>query len=165
MRGGAGPGGASHGRAGYRRHRRRAVARVAPAVQLCRGGRRRARAGRGAQELPAQLRRILRSPPIQRRRLRRRDRDPAVGRTGAVRPRAAVPDGKAAAVPGSRRNLRRRLGAHPAVLVRGAGRGDRAGEPVCLEHRRGQVRIPPSTGGAAVGPLPVGLYVHVGGAR
>ncbi|KAJ8136329.1 hypothetical protein OY671_010458, partial [Metschnikowia pulcherrima] len=163
--GGAGPGGARYRRTGPRRHRRRAAAGGAPVVQSRGGGGRRPHPGRGAQELPAQLRRILRSAPVQRGRLRRRHRDPPAGADRAVRRRAAVPDGKAAAVPVPRRDSRRRSGADPAVFVRGAGRRHGAGEPVRLEHRGRQVGLPPPAGGAAVGASPGGLHVYVGRPR
>ncbi len=97
-----------------------AAAGQSPAVQLCGRGGRRARAGPGAEELPAELWRVLRIAPVLGRRMRRRRCDRTVRRAGAVRREPGVRGREPAAAALPRRDLRRRLGAGAAVLVRRA---------------------------------------------
>ena len=146
--------------------RRRAAARRPPPLQLRRGRLRRPRARRRAQDLPAELRRVLRGAPVQRRRHRARARGaPARRRDGAVRHRPAVQGDEPAAAEVPRRDLRGRVGADPAVELRRAGRRDGAGQPLGLEHHDRQVRLPAPARRPAVGALPRGLPVFVGRRR
>src|SRR5471030_1377255 len=117
LRNRAGPDCGRVGRLGHGRHRRHAAARGASVVQLRRGDRRRQNPGRGAEELFAQLRRVLRGAPVQRRRLRGRYGSGIAGRARAVWRGAAVPGGQSAAVQIPRRDLRGRVGAGAGVLV------------------------------------------------
>ncbi len=154
--------GVAAGRAG----RRHAAGGGASAVQLRRGGGQRRHPGRGAEELPAELLGILRGAPVQRGGLRtHRGPHLAARRHGAVRRGPAVRDREHPVLPFPCGNLRGRLGAGAAVVVRGAGRGHGAGEPVGVEYRHRQVRLPAPTGVAAVGALPGGLPVHLRPAR
>ena len=133
-----------------------------PAVQLRGGGGERPPARGGAEDLSAELRRILRRPPVQRRRLRRRHGSDPVRPERALRRRPAVRTGGAAPVPLSRGDLRRRVGADPAVLLRRAGRRHRAGQSVGLQRPGRQGRLPPAAGGPAIGALHRRLPVHLG---
>ncbi len=144
------------------RDRRAAAARRSAAVQLRGAGRRRPAARRGAEDLSAELRRVLRSAPVRRRRQRTVARDRSVRRARAVRCRPDLSVERAAAAQDPRRDLRRRLGAAAAVELRRAGRRDGARQPVRIEHHDRQIRLPASARGSAVGALPRGLPLLVG---
>ena len=157
---------AASARCRRRRRRRPAAARRPPALQLRRGRRARPRARRRAEDLPAELRRVLRGAPVQRRPTPRCATEvELLGGRRAVRRRPAVRGRRPAAAEVPRRDLRGRLGADPAVELRGAGRRDGAGQPVGLEHHDRQVRLPAPAGQPAVGALPRGLPVLVGRPR
>ena len=60
----------------------------------------------------------------------------------------------------SRRNLRGPVGADSAVVVRGAGRRDRAAQSLGLAGHRRQGRVPPRAGRKSVGPMHGGLSLR-----
>ena len=62
-----------------------------------------------------------------------------------------------------RRDLRGPVGADPALVVRGAGRRHAAAQPFGVERHRRQVGLPAWPGRVAIGALPGGVPVFVGG--
>ena len=74
------------------RHRRPAAARRPPPLQLRGGGRQRPRPRRRAQDLPAELRRVLRGAPVPGRRHRAVDHGPPARRRRALRRRPDLRD-------------------------------------------------------------------------
>ncbi|VWX57738.1 hypothetical protein VARIO8X_120369 [Burkholderiales bacterium 8X] len=116
---------------------------------------------RHAQDLPAELWRVLRSPPVQRCRHRARQRDRPVRKPRSLRHRPDLRGRALAALQAACRDLRRRVGADPAFELRRARRRDRAGQPVGLEHHDRQVGLPASPGQPAVGALHRGLPVQL----
>ena len=81
----------------------------------------------------------------------------------ALRRGAAVRGHEPAALQVPRRDLRGPVGADPALVVRGAGRRHAAAQPVGVEHHRRQVGLPAWPGRVAIGALPGGVPVFVGG--
>ena len=143
---------------------RRAPAPPAPDLQL--RGRRppRAGAGRGAEDLPAELPRVLRAPPARGR--RRRGRHDAAARRGrAVRLRPALRRRRRRRPGGARRGLRGHVRPDPAERRGGAGRGDGAGEPLGQPHHGRARRRPPAPGPVGLGTLLGGLRLRRGRRR
>ena len=149
------------------RHRRPAAARRPPALQLRRGRRRRPRPRRRAEDLPAELRRVLRGAPVQRRATTRcRARSTLARRRRAVRHRPALRGGRPAAAARSHVEICEDVWVPiPPSSLRRAGRRDGARQPVGIEHHDRQGRLPAPARRAAVGALPRGLPVHVGRRR
>ena len=132
-----------------------------PDPQRRRGRAPRAAARRRAQVVPADLPGVLRAPPGRPGRRPARH-DPPRGRRGAVRAGPAVRRRGRARVRPARRDLRGHVGAGAAQRDGGAGRGDRAGEPVGQSdhHRAGGVTRP--AGAVGVGQVPGGVRLRGG---
>ena len=112
-------------------HRRRGAAAARhPAAQLRGRGQGRPDPGRRPQVLPAQLPRVLRTPPLRARRRPARPDDPRGGRRGAARPRPDLHRRRPARPPAPRRDLRGHVGPGAAERRGLPGGGDRALQPV-----------------------------------
>ena len=162
-RGGGGAGRDRRGVGGPVAGAGRRPAGAGPQPHPQRGGGRapRAAAGRGAQVVPADLPRVLRAPPDRAGRRPARH-DPPRRRRRAVRARPAVRRRRRAELRPARRGVRGHVGAGATERDRGAGRGDRAGEPVGQpdHHRARGVALP--AGAVGVGPVPRGLRLRRG---
>ena len=90
-------------------------------------------------------------------------RSPPARPDRALRRGAAVRGHEPAALQVPRRDLRGPVGADPALVVRGAGRRHAAAQPVGVQRHRRQVGLPAWPGRIAIGALPGGVPVFVGG--
>ena len=126
--------------------RRRTAGPRHPRAQL-RGRRpRRSGAGRRAEVLPADLPRVLRAALVRAGRRPPRRHDPGRRGRGAVRPRPDLRRRRRARAAAARRGLRGHVGADPAERRGGAGRRDRARQPVRQPDHRRPRRGPPAAG-------------------
>ena len=124
---------------------RRARAAWAPAVQLRARDRQREPAGRGAQELPAQLPRILREAAVHPRAELPRARRDLGGPRSSFRHRSDLRRGQPARLHLRDRDLRGFLGAAAAGHARGDGGRDDPHQPVRLaRHHRACERPAPA---------------------
>ena len=150
------------------RRRGRDAARSRPsAVQLRGDHQSRTHSRRGAENLSAQLSRILRAAAVSPGRQCAPHRD----RTLRAKPRfhsAAGCSFKPSDIPAltlPRRDLRGPVGADSAVVARGAGRRDRAAQSFGLQYHRRQGRLSPRSGREPIGAMPRGVSLFGGRPR
>ncbi len=145
--------------------RRRSAQDAWPALQH--RGRRASRRDRrrGAQDLPAELSRVLRETTFRIGRQRARERDRACGPESAVRYRPVVPLDRHRAHDFPCRDLRRHLGPRAAVEPGGPGGRRAAGQPVGQQHHHRQGRVAPAAVRQPVGARECGLRLFGVGPR
>ena len=122
----------------------------------------RASARGGAEELPAELPRVLREALVRPRPRHRRGQHPGRRAGGAVRAGPDLRRRRPRRLRAARRDLRGLLGRDPALDRGGAGRRHDPRQPVGLEHHHRQVRRAPPALPLAVGPRRRGLRLFGG---
>ena len=134
------------------------------AVQLRRRGLPRPAAGPCAQDLPAQLRRILRETPLCPRRQAGAHRD-RLRAAGAVRHPAAVPVPADAGIRPGGGAVRGPVECPAPLHLPRPGGGHRHRQPFGQRRDGGQGGVPPRPGGQPVGPAALRLPVRFGRPR